>query len=318
MKRLFVPALVCTAALVLAGASGANAADTKLDANEVVSVIENAAPAALSDSVGVTGSGASLTSATETTEVAFPADQNGAVSLSGKSGGELSVSLPSAEKADQANVSPSGVSYDNNDGSHSVVSLGADGALTALTVLENAQAPTSYDYSIASGENSKLEKQDDGSVNIVAEDGSISGVVDVPWAVDANGVSVPTGYEVNGTKLTQWVDTSSPDIAYPVVADPKIYNEWWGTVVKLTKAETKTVAANASYSAITAAACGYIPIVHVRVVCIALTGAKAISLGDTARAASKAGRCLAINVPAGFWAGPGGSYLGMNFTNVKC
>lgn len=45
-----------------------------------------------------------------------------------------------------------------------------------------------------------------------------------PWAVDANGKSVPTHYEINGTTVNQVVDTT-PDTAYPVTADPSV--AWW-------------------------------------------------------------------------------------------
>jgi len=44
------------------------------------------------------------------------------------------------------------------------------------------------------------------------------------WAVDANGEAVATHYEIDGTTLTQVVDTDG-QTAYPVVADPAWY--WW-------------------------------------------------------------------------------------------
>ncbi len=44
------------------------------------------------------------------------------------------------------------------------------------------------------------------------------------WAVDANGAAVPTRYEIDGTTLTQVVETDATT-AYPVVADPSWW--WW-------------------------------------------------------------------------------------------
>ena len=41
-----------------------------------------------------------------------------------------------------------------------------------------------------------------------------------PWAIDANGNEVPTSFTWQDGTLTQHVDLTSPDIAYPVVADP--------------------------------------------------------------------------------------------------
>lgn len=40
------------------------------------------------------------------------------------------------------------------------------------------------------------------------------------WAVDAAGQSVPTSYTISGSTITQHVDTSSPNIRFPVIADP--------------------------------------------------------------------------------------------------
>ncbi|WP_127549896.1 hypothetical protein [Actinoplanes sp. OR16] len=42
--------------------------------------------------------------------------------------------------------------------------------------------------------------------------------IDTPWAVDANGNELPTSYSVNGTTLSQTVDTLGA--AFPIVADP--------------------------------------------------------------------------------------------------
>lgn len=46
------------------------------------------------------------------------------------------------------------------------------------------------------------------------------GAVSAPWAVDANGVPVPTWFELDGMTLVQTVDHTNGDIAYPVLVDP--------------------------------------------------------------------------------------------------
>lgn len=48
--------------------------------------------------------------------------------------------------------------------------------------------------------------------------------IEAPWAVDADGQAVPTQYILHGNELIQIVDTS-PDTAFPVVADPSW--KWW-------------------------------------------------------------------------------------------
>ncbi|MFF2296394.1 hypothetical protein [Arthrobacter sp. NPDC058127] len=44
--------------------------------------------------------------------------------------------------------------------------------------------------------------------------------ISAPWALDSNGKKLPTSYTVNGSKITQHVNTNGA--AYPIVADPSI------------------------------------------------------------------------------------------------
>lgn len=52
----------------------------------------------------------------------------------------------------------------------------------------------------------------------------IVSTISTPWAVDANGMSIPTHYKISGNTLTQVVE-SSTDTAFPVTADPSWW--WW-------------------------------------------------------------------------------------------
>lgn len=51
-----------------------------------------------------------------------------------------------------------------------------------------------------------------------------------PWAYDANSKTVPTHYEVNGTKLTQIIEHKNGGFAYGITADP-----FWSKAWKYTK-----------------------------------------------------------------------------------
>ncbi len=48
----------------------------------------------------------------------------------------------------------------------------------------------------------------------------VDGLVGAPWAVDANGISVPASYEVLGDGTVTMHVEHDDDVAYPVVADP--------------------------------------------------------------------------------------------------
>ncbi|MDR3070981.1 MAG: hypothetical protein LBU38_08285, partial [Propionibacteriaceae bacterium] len=74
------------------------------------------------------------------------------------------------------------------------------------------------------------------------------GTIAAPWAVDANGESVDTHYEITGDGITQVIDADS-NTAYPVTADP-----WWDFIPKTVLAVMKwvgkaTVVSNAIFAA---------------------------------------------------------------------
>jgi len=317
-KKYSLPVIASALALVFTGTTGAQADDASVDP---ISTVEDLAAESLDPSVVATPSpdpSVAAISKTDEVTVEFPAEPGEAIVLSEDSGTSLTVTLPEPESESAPEVRSGAVSYDNGNGSHTVTSLDADGAFTALTVIESSRAPSFYSYEFGGSHGTWLDKQEDGSVLIRDADGNITGFVDIPWAKDATGAPVPTHYEISGMTLTQRIDLSSRSVQYPVVADPQIYSEWWGHVIKLTKAETKRAQGKTGFASILAAVCGYIPVTHIRIACIGLVGVKATQLVNTTRQAAGQKRCLAINIPAGYWAGIGGSFLGVNFSNVKC
>ncbi|KFF30618.1 hypothetical protein [Bifidobacterium bombi] len=98
------------------------------------------------------------------------------------------------------------------------VNLSEEGNTRVTSVLNSKEAPERLDYTFADA--SYLTIEENGSVTIYDKDNQISGGVETPWAVDAQGKSVPTHYEVNGNVLTQVIEHNANDYAYPVTADP--------------------------------------------------------------------------------------------------
>lgn len=120
-------------------------------------------------------------------------------------------------------------SYDGTSDASTVVLQPLEDSARALIMLHSSSAPKRYDFTLG-GEVASLEiDQPDaetgdpgGGVTAYNSQGDIIGLVDEPWAVDANGTSVPTHYEINGTTLTQVISPTA-NTAYPVVADPDLY-----------------------------------------------------------------------------------------------
>ena len=70
-----------------------------------------------------------------------------------------------------------------------------------------------------------LAEIDDGSIDIIGQDGISIGTFETPWAKDASGVEVATSYTIQGNSIIQSID-STGDAVYPIVADPKFTWEW--------------------------------------------------------------------------------------------
>ncbi len=100
----------------------------------------------------------------------------------------------------------------------------------SLITIKDKTAPRKYDYNINLSEGSRLvtaadylgKEFDTKEVYIVDKDNMIIGIIDQPWAKDANGKNIDTHYEVSGNTLTQVVDFSE-DSVFPIIADPSAW-----------------------------------------------------------------------------------------------
>ncbi|MGE3620376.1 MAG: hypothetical protein AB7L84_07935, partial [Acidimicrobiia bacterium] len=108
---------------------------------------------------------------------------------------------------------------DELEGSAVVSRASAEGA-QLLVVIDEATAPTRYDFDLTvDGVPADLRPRLDGGVEVVdSATGTWVGSVMPPWAVDGADRAVPTAFEVHGSTLTQVVEHAGA--TYPVVADP--------------------------------------------------------------------------------------------------
>lgn len=147
------------------------------------------------------------------------ADATAGVSVSTGEWG-ATIGLPFADEAREgASTTNGAVEYDNGNASSSVVLVHDTGSVQVATVIDNAEAPTRYDYPIDLPEGSSLALRDGGVAVVDDASGDVLGSFAAPWAKDAAGQDVSTHYELNGDVLTQVVDHDS-NFVYPVVADP--------------------------------------------------------------------------------------------------
>lgn len=147
-------------------------------------------------------------------------------------GGDLSVTLGASmnaavsESGQYATVEDASVTY--------TVSHPEEGTTRFSAILTNSE-DLNPSWTFDSG--TQLLLLDNGSVS-VSDGENFLGGIDVPWAVDADGRSLPTRYEISGSTLTQIVDTTGA--TFPVVADPTVQHFGPYIQVHLNKTESHT------------------------------------------------------------------------------
>ena len=121
----------------------------------------------------------------------------------------------------------------------------SDDRLRVMSVMGGPSDAHSQDYLLDLPADSELTVNEHGGVSITITD-EASGVTvsipifDAPWAVDAEGRTVVTRYEIEGHILRQVVEPSS-STAYPVTADPTTCSRFcYPFKVYFNKAETRT------------------------------------------------------------------------------
>ncbi|TFV29921.1 hypothetical protein E4K10_46320 [Streptomyces sp. T1317-0309] len=157
--------------------------------------------------------------------VTAPASTAGAVTSETQGGDVASIGLPATHDVQGTEEGNGTIVYLNAARSTDLaVQPTSDGGVRTLVTLKDSRANTEQRFQLTLPEGSQLVHDSDGGYEIVKEiaDGSFLtvGIVEAPWAKDANGKPVPTHYEVSGNTLIQKIDTTA-DTAFPVVADPK-------------------------------------------------------------------------------------------------
>lgn len=168
-------------------------------------------------------------------QVDVPLDTAEPIVISDSGRSQIEISRPG--DAISTEIAPGVLAAQSGDSSTSVTALKDDGSVQMATILESEQAPSvySYDFSLPTG---ATIGDFHGGVIIRDSDGNLLGGFPEAWAKDANGKSVRTWYEIQGTSVRQVIDhKGNQNIKYPIVADPayargmihKVLQEKWDT-----------------------------------------------------------------------------------------
>ena len=166
---------------------------------------------------------------------------------------------------------------------------GATDASTVLT-LRNDRAATAYRFVVHLPQAASMRLQPDGSITVSRNGGAI-GSFRAPWARDASGRSVRTFYQLNGSTITQRIDTAGAQ--FPITADPHYSSGWVTGTVYFNKAETRTIASSIGFAGMMcAAAAGLMGGPVFAAGCAAV----ALQMNAQARTAASRGQCIKIKV----------------------
>jgi len=152
--------------------------------------------------------------------VDIPKDATQGVTF-GAEGQTLDIQLPNANTAALAKQAAPGITtYDSGNGSANAIQPTEDGGIRMLTIIDNPNAPTSYDYKVSVPKGGRIELSPDGGATIFNRKQKPIAAVATPWAKDATGKAVRAHFTTDGRTLTQHVQHDVPGVVYPVSADP--------------------------------------------------------------------------------------------------
>lgn len=136
--------------------------------------------------------------------------------------GTLTMGIP-ADGADLSDGDAHTSLFEGDSPEASIAVQSTEDGMRALIHIASASAPERYEFPIG-GDVTELVPLANGEVEALNAEGEVVATAATPWATDANGVDVPTRYEIDGTRLTQVVEHRSGNFTYGIVADPSF---WW-------------------------------------------------------------------------------------------
>lgn len=127
------------------------------------------------------------------------------------------LSIQVADTAANSELAGSKAIVDSKFGQTTVTA--ESGTFSLVTLTEVATPKLAVKFNLSSGLPVMGTELGNGKTSLNDSNGVYLGTLDKPWALDANGNSLPTHFELQSNTLVQVVDTSG-DVAFPVTSDP--------------------------------------------------------------------------------------------------
>lgn len=162
----------------------------------------------------------------------LPSEFDDGILLKSKGTGEdLKIGVPNNMQLSKPTITESGSYEYKNNGPVDLILQPTEFGVRSIVNIKDSSAPKEYKFELDIPAGHKLissadyfgdvpgNELDTEEVFIVDENNIIQSVFGKAWAVDANGVDVPTYYEVVDNTLIQTVNFNE-NTAFPVLADP--------------------------------------------------------------------------------------------------
>lgn len=235
---------------------------------------------------------------------ALPADPAAGI-VFGEGSNSVRVFLPPEAASGPAQTNgPGQVVYDGPS-ADSLVQSDQTGLKIATVAPAAGADEQRFEYHFELPDSSILERQADGSVSIENDDGEAIATIAAPWAKDSTGRALRTRYTLAGNTLAQIIDTAGA--IGNVMADPHVrpgiccvpprpYARVW-----FTRRETESIYRNfaspvTAVSAAASFACGLIPAVPIKAVCIAAVNLLVGDFATNINQAHNRRKCLTLDV----------------------
>ena len=106
-----------------------------------------------------------------------------------------------------------------------------DTGFSVAAELESVESPHELRFDVSVPDDAILALTEDGSIDLIDEDGFTIGTFAVPWATAVDGSDIATSYHLDGQTIVQIVNTVTSEL-YPIIADPKFTWGWInGTII---------------------------------------------------------------------------------------
>jgi YD repeat-containing protein len=101
------------------------------------------------------------------------------------------------------------------------------GGVELFDMLRSVDSPETLRFQVETPAGAELRQTPSGGAEVVGEDGSMLAEVPAPRAVDAQGRMLPVTLAVEGSTIVLSVEHRKEEVAYPVLVDPEVIDNWY-------------------------------------------------------------------------------------------